>query len=107
MEHCPNYVNHCVQAVGVDDSAVGGYWKVRNSYGPHWGESGYIRLVSTVLLYKYKFPCIYVIFLILFLFLFLFSFPVMSLAGLWPEHLLHHARSDVHGHHICPELKTW
>jgi len=44
MEHCPNYVNHCVQAVGVDDSAVGGYWKVRNSYGPLWGESGYIRL---------------------------------------------------------------
>lgn len=44
MESCPNYVNHCVQAVGVDDSTVGGYWKVRNSYGPHWGEGGYIRL---------------------------------------------------------------
>jgi len=44
VETCPKYVNHCVQAVGVDDSKVGGFWKVRNSYGPDWGESGYIRL---------------------------------------------------------------
>lgn len=43
METCPKYVNHCVQAVGVDDSR-GGYWKVRNSYGENWGEDGYIRL---------------------------------------------------------------
>ncbi|CAE7379979.1 unnamed protein product, partial [Symbiodinium microadriaticum] len=44
VENCPKVVNHCVQAVGVDDSAIGGYWKVRNSYGPDWGESGFIRL---------------------------------------------------------------
>mmetsp|Transcript_12767 Transcript_12767/g.20804 ORF Transcript_12767/g.20804 Transcript_12767/m.20804 type:complete len:335 (-) Transcript_12767:469-1473(-) len=44
VETCPKVVNHCVQAVGVDDSEIGGYWKVRNSYGANWGEGGYIRL---------------------------------------------------------------
>jgi C1A family cysteine protease len=39
---CGNSVDHCVQAVGIDTSA--GYWKVRNSWGTSWGESGYIRL---------------------------------------------------------------
>lgn len=41
---CPGGVDHCVQAVGVDTSNVNGYWKVRNSWGTHWGESGYIRI---------------------------------------------------------------
>jgi len=40
---CGNQVDHCVQAVGVDASSSG-YWKVRNSWGTSWGESGYIRL---------------------------------------------------------------
>jgi len=40
---CGKSVDHCVQAVGVDAS-TGGYWKVRNSWGTSWGESGYIRL---------------------------------------------------------------
>jgi len=43
MTTCGKSVNHCVQAVGVDAS-TGGYWKVRNSWGTSWGESGYIRL---------------------------------------------------------------
>jgi len=43
MTSCPNRVDHCVQAVGVDASSSG-YWKVRNSWGTSWGESGYIRL---------------------------------------------------------------
>jgi len=43
MSVCGQQVDHCVQAVGVDAS-TGGYWKVRNSWGPDWGESGYIRL---------------------------------------------------------------
>ncbi len=43
MSTCGKSVDHCVQAVGVDAS-TGGYWKVRNSWGTSWGESGYIRL---------------------------------------------------------------
>jgi C1A family cysteine protease len=43
MSVCGQSVDHCVQAVGVDAS-TGGYWKVRNSWGTSWGESGYIRL---------------------------------------------------------------
>jgi len=43
MSSCGTSVDHCVQAVGVDASS-GGYWKVRNSWGTSWGESGYIRL---------------------------------------------------------------
>jgi len=43
MTSCGQRVDHCVQAVGVDTSA-GGYWKVRNSWGTSWGESGFIRL---------------------------------------------------------------
>lgn len=43
MTVCGKSVNHCVQAVGVDASS-GGFWKVRNSWGEKWGESGYIRL---------------------------------------------------------------
>lgn len=43
MSVCGQSVDHCVQAVGVDASS-GGYWKVRNSWGTSWGESGYIRL---------------------------------------------------------------
>jgi len=41
MSVCGKSVNHCVQAVGVDASS---YWKVRNSWGQTWGESGHIRL---------------------------------------------------------------
>ena len=43
MTSCGNRVDHCVQAVGVDTGS-NGYWKVRNSWGTRWGESGYIRL---------------------------------------------------------------
>lgn len=42
VQVCGSSVNHCVQAVGVD--VAGGYWKVRNSWGTSWGESGFIRL---------------------------------------------------------------
>lgn len=43
MSTCSKNINHCVQAVGVD-TATGGYWKIRNSWGTGWGESGFIRL---------------------------------------------------------------
>jgi len=42
MSVCGTSVDHCVQAVGID--TAGGYWKVRNSWGTSWGESGFIRL---------------------------------------------------------------
>jgi C1A family cysteine protease len=41
---CGTSVDHCVQAVGVDASTTGGYWKVRNSWATGWGELGHIRL---------------------------------------------------------------
>ena len=44
MSVCGQSVDHCVQAVGVDTSSTNGYWKVRNSWGTSWGESGFIRL---------------------------------------------------------------
>lgn len=45
MTVCGNSVDHCVQAVGVYPvAAPDGYWKVRNSWGTSWGESGYIQL---------------------------------------------------------------
>jgi len=42
MSVCGQSVDHCVQAVGIN--TAGGYWKVRNSWGTSWGESGFIRL---------------------------------------------------------------
>jgi C1A family cysteine protease len=41
LSTCGKSVNHAVQAVGVDTTS---YWKVRNSWGTSWGESGFIRL---------------------------------------------------------------
>jgi len=42
LSNCGTSVDHCVQVVGIDTAA--GYWKVRNSWGTSWGESGFIRL---------------------------------------------------------------
>ncbi len=38
--NCGASINHAVLAVGV----VGGAWKIKNSWGTGWGESGYIRI---------------------------------------------------------------
>lgn len=41
---CPT-VNHAVVLVGWDDTqGEGGVWLLRNSWGPDWGEGGYMRI---------------------------------------------------------------
>ena len=39
---CGGGVNHAIVLVGWDDSQ--GIWHLRNSWGPTWGESGYMRI---------------------------------------------------------------
>jgi len=39
-----NTMDHCVQLVGYNKTAPVPYWKLRNSWGTSWGESGFIRL---------------------------------------------------------------
>ena len=42
FSNCGANINHAVLLVGV----AGGNWKIKNSWGTGWGESGYIRLAS-------------------------------------------------------------
>ena len=40
---CPTYkTNHAVINVGYD--TVEGYWLIRNSWGPDWGDAGHIKM---------------------------------------------------------------
>ena len=42
FNNCGTSINHAVLLVGV----VGGNWKIKNSWGTGWGETGYIRLAN-------------------------------------------------------------
>jgi len=42
---CDTIINHAVLLVGYGvDPAAGPYWKIQNSWGPDWGENGFMRL---------------------------------------------------------------
>ena len=42
---CGTQLDHGVTVVGYGTGPLGAaYWKIKNSWGPTWGESGYIRL---------------------------------------------------------------
>jgi len=42
FSNCDKRINHAVLAVGYSDF----FWVVKNSWGPTWGEVGYIRLAA-------------------------------------------------------------
>ena len=48
LTHCGliPIIDHCVQAIGYDDTASTPYWLVRNSWNTDWGEDGLIRLAQ-------------------------------------------------------------
>jgi C1A family cysteine protease len=48
--HCSDSINHAVSIVGYGTDWGNGkpYWLVRNTFGPEWGEEGYIRMDRTI-----------------------------------------------------------
>jgi cysteine peptidase B len=44
LTSCGTSINHGVQIVGYNMGSTPPYWIVRNSWGPKWGENGYIYL---------------------------------------------------------------
>jgi len=45
---CPSDIDHCVTLVGYGVDATSGtkFWRIKNSWGPDWGEQGFYRLIK-------------------------------------------------------------
>ena len=43
FSNCGTRLNHGITLTGITD----GNWKIKNSWGGSWGESGFIRLAGT------------------------------------------------------------
>jgi len=41
-KECGTELNHAVTTVGYADD----YWLVKNSWGPAWGDKGYVRILK-------------------------------------------------------------
>jgi len=46
LTKCDDVVNHCLELIGYDFSSTQPYWRLQNSWGTNWGESGYIRIAT-------------------------------------------------------------
>jgi len=46
--YCQEQVNHAVAVVGYGDNRGNLYWKVRNSWGSHWGDKGYMYMDRSI-----------------------------------------------------------
>ena len=44
---CGEKLDHAIEIIGYGTENGVDYWNVRNSWGPSWGESGYIRIKKT------------------------------------------------------------
>ena len=47
-EDCEGNLDHAILIVGsgIDNATGLAYWKIKNSYGPTWGEDGFMRIAQ-------------------------------------------------------------